>query len=275
MIDAHHHFWQYRAEAYPWIDESMRILQRDFLPDELKQETDQAGVNGVVSVQARQSCEETRWLLRLAHDFGWIRGVVGWLPLLGNDWQLWPDEILADQKLKGIRHVVQDEADGFLDRPDFNANLQKLLPYQLCYDVLIYERQIAEAIRFVDRHPNQVFVVDHLAKPRIRERCMHPWDEHIRELARRPHVSCKISGLAGEADWSRWTPADLRPYMDLALESFGAKRLMVGSDWPVSLVACAYVQWFDLLKDWTAPLSVTERGAILEETAVRVYRLGS
>jgi L-fuconolactonase len=273
MIDSHHHLWQYRAEEYPWMDGSMQVLRQDYLPHDLKREMERAGVTGVVSVQARQSIEETRWLLELARECKWVLGVVGWLPLLHNGWQDWPSDVLDDKKLKGIRHVVQDEPTGFLDQVDFNTNLHRLLPYNLCYDLLIYERQLVEAIRFVDRHPQQVFVIDHLAKPRIREGVMHPWNQQMRELARRPNVVCKVSGLAGEADWKCWTAADLRPYMDTALDAFGAKRLMIGSDWPVSLLACEYTQWFSLIRDWVAPLSHEETASILEETAVRVYQL--
>ncbi len=272
-IDAHHHFWNYDPVEYDWIDESMRTIRRSFLPQDLKSAIDTAGIDGVVCVQARQTTEETDWLLELAGANDFIRGVVGWLPLASEDIEALLDRYAKNPKLKALRHVVQGEADGFLDGDSFNRGIQALQPHGLVYDVLIFERQLKEAIRFVDRHPEQAFVLDHIAKPQIKQNLMEPWQSDIRELAKRPNVTCKLSGMVTEADYATWTEAQLRPYLDTVLEAFGPERLMFGSDWPVCLVATGYKQWADLIRDFIAPLSEAEQAAILGETATRTYKL--
>ena len=207
VIDAHHHFWQYDPAQYAWIDEAKSVLRRDFLPEHLAAEIAAAGVDGVVSVQARQTIEETGWLLDFADRNEFIRGVVGWAPLVSPRVA---DDLarLSDRKkLKAVRHVLQDEPDDdYMLRADFNDGIRGLAQFGLAYDILIYERQLPQAIQLVDRHPSQVFVLDHIAKPRIGEGLLSPWRENIRELARRQNVYCKISGMVTEADWQRWTP---------------------------------------------------------------------
>jgi L-fuconolactonase len=252
----------------------MERIRRDFLPGDLESEIAAAGVGGVVTVQARQTLEETGWLLDLAVQHTFIRGVVGWVPLADAR----AGEILArlagHAGLKGVRHVLHDEPDDFyMLREDFNAGLRAVTRAGLVYDILIFERHLPQTIEFVDRHPDQVFVVDHIAKPRIRDGAMSPWRERLRELARRPNVFCKISGMVTEADWDSWTGAQLRPCFDAALDAFGPRRLMFGSDWPVCLLACGYGPWHALVSRWIEPLSPGEREAILAGTATRVYKL--
>src|SRR5260221_6107907 len=206
MLDSHHHFWRYSPAEYGWIDDSRTALRRDFLPADLKPEIDVVGIEGVVSVQARQSLQETRWLLELADQHDFIRGVVGWVPLVSPTVAGDRDPLDAHPKLRAVRHVLQDEPDpDYMLRSDFNEGIWTLERFGLAYDILIYERQLPQAIRFVDRHPRQVFVLDHIAKPRVRDNLSSPWDENIRELARRENVYCKISGVATEADWQGWT----------------------------------------------------------------------
>lgn len=273
MIDAHHHFWRYVPEEYPWIGESLAMIARDFGPAELLAVTPSAGVDRVVSVQARQSVTETEWLLELARSNPFIAGVVGWAPLVDAD-----DEglarLAANPKLKAMRHVIHDEPDDqFILREDFNRGVAVLDGVGLAYDILIFEKHLPQTIAFVDQHPTTRFIVDHVAKPRIADREIEPWKTEIARLAERPNVYCKVSGMVTEADWRNWTPEQLRPYFDAALSAFGPERLMFGSDWPVCLVACEYGRWAETVKQWTDELSESEQESIHYKTAVEAYRL--
>ena len=274
-IDAHHHLWRYTPEEYQWIDASMSALRRDFLLNQLRVVLDTAGVDATIVVQARQTVEETQWLLSLASEDSPIGGVVGWLPVAAPDFALQYQHLLATPSLRGLRHVVQDEPAGFLDGEAFNRGIRKLAGLDLVYDLLIRPHQMEECIRFVDRHPEQPFVLDHLGKPEIRMERMEPWQASFREMARRPHVACKLSGLITEADPHAWTTGQLLPYLDVALQAFGPDRLMIGSDWPVLTLGYTYEQWWRMVEDWTSALSEAEQGQILGETAARVYGLHS
>lgn len=274
IIDAHHHFWKYDPVEYGWIDNEMAIIRRDFLAADLAAQIAAAGVDGVVSVQARQSLAETRWLLQIAAANDFIRGVVGWAPLASPDAKAELASLAAEPKLKAVRHVLQGESDpDYMLRGDFNNGVAALAEFGLAYDILIYERQLPAAIQFVDRHDGQVFVLDHVAKPLIRRGVLSPWRENIRELARRPNVYCKLSGLVTEADYRRWTDAQLRPYMEIVLEAFGPQRLMFGSDWPVCLVACPYARWLGIVRDFVSALSAAEQSRVMGATAVEAYHL--
>ncbi|MEO8736359.1 MAG: amidohydrolase family protein [Edaphobacter sp.] len=273
-IDAHHHLWRYSPEEYGWIDEEMATLRRDFLPQDLMRELVVAGIDGTVAVQARQTMEETRWLLKMADECEAIRGVVGWAPIAGEDFPGVMEEFESRSKLKGLRHVIQGEKDeNYILREDFNSGIRTLLGSGLVYDILIYERHLPQAIDFVDEHPEQVFVLDHVAKPLIREGLLEPWAARIRELGQRENVWCKVSGMVTEAGWSNWTPETLRPYLDVVVEAFGVQRLMAGSDWPVCLVASEYGRWFDVLRRYFAGFSEGERDAVFGGTAIAVYGL--
>lgn len=275
VIDAHHHLWQYTREEYGWITPEMSVLQRDFLPVDLDETMAGAGVNGSVVVQARQSVDETRWLLECAETDPSIRGVVGWLPIASASFPELLREFQGSKKLKGLRHVIQDEPDDdFILRDDFNAGIAAMSETGLVYDILIHERHLPQAASFVQRHPQQVFVLDHLAKPRIRSGEIEPWKSNLAALALNENVYCKLSGLVTEADWEKWTLAHLRPYLDAALESFGPERLMAGSDWPVCLVASSYARWWETIREWMQPLTTAQQEAILGGTASKVYGLG-
>ncbi len=271
VIDAHQHFWQYDLARYEWIDDSMDVLKRDFLPAELQRVMTAAGVDGTIAVQARQSKDETDWLLDLADAHPFIRGVVGWMDLRAGDAGQQAARLGAEEKVVGVRHVVQAEPDGFMDGEDFRRGIAALAPHDLVYDILIYERQLAEAARFAAAFPNQRFVLDHLGKPDIRHAGIGGWRRHLRALAALPHVSCKLSGLVTEADWRAWTPSQLRPYLDAALEAFGPARLMFGSDWPVCTVAAGYDQVIALVRDAIAEYSADEQTRMLWKTAEDVY----
>ena len=274
VVDSHHHFWRYSSAEYGWIDDSMAVIRRDFLPADLKQEMGIAGVDAVVSVQARQSVEETRWLLDLATQNPFIAGVVGWVPLVSPTVAADLAQFAAHPKLVAIRHVLQDESDPlFMLSADFQAGIRALRAYNLSYDILIYHRHLPQTIELVDRHPEQTFVVDHMAKPAIKQGTIEPWARGMRELARRPHVCCKLSGMVTEIGRPHWSLADLRPYFDVVLEAFGPERVLFGSDWPVCLVACGYARWMEIVQELIAPLSSAERAAILGDNARRVYRL--
>lgn len=273
-VDSHHHFWRYSVAEYGWIGDAMQSLRRDFLPADLQAEMAAAGVDATVAVQARQTLEETRWLLDLAQQNSFIAGVVGWAPIASPDFSQTLDELRGVATLKGLRHVLQDEPDdAHALRDDFQRGLKLLQGTGLVYDILIYAHQLPMAVQLVDRHPNQSFVLDHLAKPKIAARELSPWSEHLRELARRPNVVCKISGMATEADWQGWTLADLEPYLATALECFGAQRLLAGSDWPVCTVATSYQRWWNTLRQWAAQLSASEQEAIFGGNVTRIYHL--
>jgi L-fuconolactonase len=273
-IDAHHHLWRYTPEEYGWIDEPMSALRRDFLPADLKAAMATAGIDGTVAVQARQTLDETRWLLDLADKTDAIRGVVGWAPIAGEDFPACMEEFDGRDKLKGLRHVIQGEKDEhYILREDFNSGIRTMLGSGLVYDILIYERHLPQTIDFVDEHPDQAFVLDHIAKPLIAADALEPWATRMKDLGRRENVWCKLSGMVTEADWKAWTPATLKPYLDVAVEAFGPARLMAGSDWPVCLVASGYAQWFEVLREYFAAFSEAERARVFGGTAIEVYGL--
>jgi L-fuconolactonase len=273
-IDAHHHLWRYSAQEYAWLDEPMKELRRDFLPEDLMREIAAAGIDGTVAVQARQTMDETRWLLRQADECDAIRGVVGWAPIAGEDFPEVMEEFEDRPKLKGLRHVIQGEKDeNYILREDFNSGIRAMLGSGLVYDILIYERYLPQAIEFVDEHPQQVFVLDHMAKPMIAAGVMEPWAQRMRELGERENVWCKVSGMVTEAEWTGWNAETLRPYLDTVVEAFGVGRLMAGSDWPVCLVASEYGRWFEVLRDYFARFSDAERDAVFGTTAMNVYGL--
>ena len=273
-IDAHHHFWRYSDAEYGWIDDSMQVLRRNFLPGDLEREMRDARVARAVAVQARQTLEETHWLLELAGNHPFLAGVVGWAPIASREFPRILESLQSREHLKGLRHVLQEEPDDrYALHPDFTRGLRLLAPAGLVYDILIYAHQLPAAIELVDLHPNQTFVLDHLAKPRIAARELSPWREYLRELAKRPNVACKVSGLVTEADWQHWTIEDLSPYLNTALECFGPQRLLAGSDWPVCTVAASYSRWWQTLRRWAEKLSISEQESILGGNAARIYHL--
>ena len=273
-IDAHHHLWKYNQSDYVWMTEGMEVLRRDFLLPELEKVTHEAGIDGTVAVQARQMVEETNWLLELAHRDERIRGVVGWVPLVNEDARRHLERFAGDAKLKGVRHVLHDEPDDlYMLRKDFNRGVSILRDFGLKYDILVFERQLPQTLTFVDRHPNQIFIVDHLAKPRIREGSVSPWREQMQQLAKRMNVYCKVSGMVTEADWKSWTLDGLRRYFDIVSEAFGPKRLMFGSDWPVLTLASSYKTWAETFQGMIAGLSEDEQARMRGGTAVEAYGL--
>jgi L-fuconolactonase len=274
-IDAHHHLWKYSAAEYGWITPEMRVIRRDFLPEDLETLMHHFGIEGTVAVQARGTLEETTWLLGLAEKHPLIRGVVGWVPLTdGVGVKRSLERFAGNRRLRGVRHVIQDEPDPrYILRKDFNEGVNALREFGLRYDILIFERHLPAAIEFVDRHPNQTFILDHVAKPRIKDKIMSPWDRNMRELSKRQNVYCKLSGMVTEADPQRWTPEGLQPYIDVVLAAFGPRRLMYGSDWPVMLLAGDYARWYGTVTNAIAKLSKAEQDRIMGGTATEAYGL--
>ena len=275
MIDSHQHFWRYCPEDYDWIDESMAVIRRDFSPADLQEAAQSLGVSGSVAVQARQSVGESQWLLELAAASSFIKGVVGWVPLADAAVGTHLDQLAANSVFKGVRHVVQGESDpGFLAREDFNAGIREVGSRDLVYDVLIKASQLEASIEFVDRHPNQRFVLDHIAKPVVEGPPPSPWREWMVQLGERPNVSCKFSGVVTEVPGGAWSPDLIEPYWDVVLNAFGADRLMFGSDWPVCLVRSSYARWLHAVSLFASKLSPDEQARIMGGTATEVYRLG-
>jgi len=273
-IDTHQHFWKYSKEEYPWIGEGMEVLARDRLPADLNPLLEENGIEGTIAVQARQVIEETESLLAMAEEYDFIRGVVGWVDLRSPNVEAQLEQFKDRVKLVGVRHVVQDEPDEkFVLRDDFMRGIGKLKAYDLVYDILIFPHQLATNIELVKRFPEQVFILDHIAKPNIKDEQMSPWESDIKKLASFENVSCKISGMVTEADWHNWSAEDFRPYMEVVLEAFGAKRLTIGSDWPVCTVAGEYGSVVSIAADFIAQLSDNEQKAIWEDNPKRIYGL--
>ena len=271
-IDAHQHFWRYRPETHGWITDALAVLKRDFLPEDLGPLLRAQGLDGCVAVQAAQSLDETRFLLALADAHPFVKAVVGWVDLLSPDLERELDAFAAHRHFRGVRHVAQDEPDdGWLARPGVVRGVGTLRRFDLTYDILVYARQLPAAFALARALPDQPFVVDHLAKPEIRAKRLEPWRSDIRRLAALPHVHCKLSGLVTEAAWDRWTPADLQPYLEVALDAFGPDRVMIGSDWPVCLLAGDYPGVLGVVRQFIGSLSDDEQAAVLGGSAARFY----
>jgi L-fuconolactonase len=271
-IDSHQHFWNYQAAEYPWIGQGTP-LQRDWLPADLQREAAKAGLDGSIAVQARQTVEESRWLLSLAEQSPFVKGVVGWVDLQAERVEDDLAVLAAHRKFVGVRHVVQAELSDFLLKPEFIRGLGKLQQFHLAYDLLLFPKHLPSAAQVVAQLPEQRFVLDHIAKPTIRAGLIQPWKDDLRELSRHPNVFCKISGLVTEARMPGWKPDDFRPYLDAVMEAFGEDRVMFGSDWPVCLLSGTYDQTFGLAADYFAQFTPEAREKFFGGNAARFYRL--
>jgi len=271
-LDSHQHFWKFDAEQYPWIPKGSP-LHRDWLPADLAALQKPLGLDGSIAVQARQTLEETRWLLELAEHHSRIKGVVGWVDLRSQRVEEQLAQFAPHPQFVGVRHVVQDEPDdNFMLHPDFLRGMGKLKQFKLTYDILIYPKQLPAAIRLAGKFSDQPFVLDHIAKPFIKDGTLSPWREQIIELAKHSNVLCKVSGMVTEARRDGWQPADFRPYLDVVFAAFGGDRLMFGSDWPVCLLAGSYGQVHSLVTEYAAALSPAGRAGLFGENAARFYR---
>jgi L-fuconolactonase len=271
-IDAHQHFWRYNANRDRWITDEMVALKKDFLPEHLIPELKASSILGSIAVQTDQSEAETDFLLDLAERHEVIQGVVGWVDMCAGNVAERLERFARFPKLCGFRHIAQAEPSGFLLREDFLRGISCLGEFGFTYDVLIYEKQLPAAIELVSRFPDQLFVLDHIAKPLIRERRYLPWGRFVKMLAENPNVYCKISGLVTEADWKQWRASEFKPYLDVVFEAFGVERLMFGSDWPVCLLAAGYNQVVELIADYTRDLAAAEREKIFGLNAAHFYK---
>ena len=270
-LDSHQHFWRYSAAEYPWMQPAWPI-RRDFLPPDLQPLLAAAGLDGSIAVQARQSLEENRFLLALADEHPLVKGVVGWVDLRSDRVEEHLAEFAKHPRFVGVRHVVQDEPDdNFMLGAEFLRGIGKLKQFDLTYDILIFPKQLPAAIRLVECFPDQPFVIDHIAKPSIKDGALSPWRELIRELAKAPNVLCKVSGMVTEANWTGWRADDFRPYLDVVFEAFSVERLMYGSDWPVALLAGRYEKIFSLARAYITSLPTAAREGFLGGNAARFY----
>lgn len=273
-IDSHQHFWRYQAAEYGWIGPGMDVLKRDHMPPDLAPLLQASGMDGSVAVQARQTVGETAFLLDLADQYPFIAGVVGWVDLCSPDVGRQIDSFAGRRKLRGVRHVLQDEADdNFALRQSFRRGVGMLAEFGLTYDLLTRPQHLPAAYRLAQTFPKQPFVVDHISKPLIKSKVIEPWASDLRRLATLPNVCCKVSGLATEADRRSWQPSDFKPYLDIVFEAFGPSRLMVGSDWPVCTLAGPYNRVMSLVSAYVRQLSPAEQALVLGETAIRFYGL--
>lgn len=252
----------------------MAALRRDFLPSDLRREMDAESIDACIAVQARQTLEETRWLLELADTYAFVAGVIGWVDLQAEDVADQLEGFANRPKFVGVRHVLQDEPDDrFMLRPEFHRGICALEARDLTYDILIYPRHLPAAIGLASRFTRQRFVLDHMGKPMIRSGDMREWVLRIREIAQHPGVFCKVSGLVTEADWTRWTRDQITPYLDVVFDCFSCDRLLFGSDWPVCTVAADYGRTLSLVADYMAGRTAGEQLAVMGENAARLWRL--
>lgn len=273
-IDSHQHFWHYEPVKHSWIDDEMAVIRKDFLPSDLKQVYNENGIDGCVAVQADQTLEETDFLLDLASKNDFIKGVVGWVDFRANNIENVLDKYSDSQKLKGFRHVVQGEPDhNFLLRPNFLNGIKALEKYHFTYDILVFPHQLGAVLEFVKRFPYQKFVIDHIAKPYIKDGFFDGWAVMMQEIAKQDNVFCKVSGMITEADYKSWTEAQLKPYLDLVFNAFGTERIMFGSDWPVCLVAENYSEVKTIITNFIGGLSKTEQEAVMGKNAIQFYNL--
>lgn len=271
-IDSHQHFWHYSADTHGWIDDSMAAIRRDFEPADLEPQLRACGIDACITVQVDQTLDETRQMLATADSHPWIAGVVGWVDLRSPAVHDQLRAFAGHPKFVGVRHIVQAEPDPrFVLQEEFQRGITALREFDLVYDVLVYPHQLQAVVELAARHPQQHFVLDHLAKPRIRANDLLPWAKDLAAFAKLANTSCKLSGMVTEADFARWRDEDLEPYAHIALDAFGPRRLLFGSDWPVCLVAAHYGRWFELVSRWLEPLGAADRESVLGGNAARVY----
>jgi len=274
IIDSHQHFWIYETEKHAWIDDEMKAIRKDFLPENLKSIYQENGIDGCVAVEADQTEAETIFLLDLADKNDFIKGVVGWLDLRASNIESVLEKYSRFPKLKGLRHVVQAEADhNFMLRPAFLNGIAALEKHNLTYDILIFPHQLGAALELVRRFPNQKFVIDHIAKPYIKDGFYDGWATLMKAISSYSNVYCKLSGMITEADYNHWTPEQIEPYMQLVLDTFGTKRILFGSDWPVCLVAGNYTKTKELVTNFIAKLTLEDQAAIMGGNAMQFYNL--
>jgi L-fuconolactonase len=273
-LDSHQHFWRYSPTEHNWMTDQMAVLKHAFLPQDLEPLLAGIHFDGCIAVQARQNLEETRWLLELADEYPFIKGVVGWVDLCSEELPGQLEKFAKHPRLVGVRHVVQDEPDdNFMLRPDFRRGIAQLHDFDLTYDLLLYPQHLPAAVQLVEEFPGQAFVLDHIAKPRIAEGLVSPWKEDFQKLAKLPNVYCKLSAMVTEARWKQWQPEDFHPYLDIAFGAFGWSRLMIGSDWPVCTLSGEYQPVMKIVMEYLRRLPEEAQAAVLGENCARFYQI--
>ncbi|WP_321827922.1 amidohydrolase family protein [Maribacter dokdonensis] len=275
IIDSHQHFWKYDPVRDSWINGAMKIIQRDFLPSDLKPILTENNVDGCIAVQADQSETETTFLLNLATHNNFIKGVVGWVDLCDNSVKKRLEHFAQNKLFKGVRHILQAEKEDFILDQAFMDGIGELAALNLTYDLLVFPNQLKNSIQLVSKFSNQKFVLDHIAKPPIKSGEINDWKAAITALAKNPNVYCKLSGLTTEANWSSWNISDFTPYIDVVFEAFGTDRIMFGSDWPVCLLAGSYSKNKDIITSYIQQLSPTEQAQIMGLNAMDFYNLNA
>jgi L-fuconolactonase len=273
IIDTHQHFWKYNSTDFGWVTDNMRILRKDYLPDELEVILKNNQVNGCIAVQADQSETETNYLLELAASNSFISGVVGWIDLRNPYLDGRLQHYKQFTKLKGFRHILQSEEPAFMLQDDFLQGINLLQKYNFTYDILIYPKHLAAALELVKHFPLQSFVIDHMAKPDVNNKEIDEWEKGIRAISNYANVSCKLSGLVTEANWQTWTNQDLVPYINTIVQAFGIDRIMFGSDWPVCLLASVYDRWLSVVKDFFSEYPIEDQEKIFSQNAINFYHL--
>jgi L-fuconolactonase len=272
-IDAHQHFWNYDSKRFDWINDDMAALRRNFLPEDLYPILQASQIDGCIAVQAEEHLRETAFLFELSEDHPWILGVVGWAELAQDNLDEVLDQWSNYSKLLGFREVLQSKEPEYMLRKEFIRGIHKLGQRGYTYDLLTYPNQLPAALQLVDACPNQFFVIDHLSKPDIKAGDWKAWKKSLQPFSERELVYAKVSGLVTEADWKKWRPADLFPYLDIALELFGPKRLLFGSDWPVCLAAGQYKEVLGVIESFADQLSAHEKDALFGGTAQEFYKI--
>ncbi len=273
MIDSHVHFWNYNAVKDAWITDEMSVIRRDFTPDNLYVELKENGIEGCIAVQAAQDEEETHFLLGLARQHPYIKGVVGWIDLKGKHLDDRLNYFKQYDLIKGWRHIAQAEPAGFLTSSSFCKGIARLQAYNYTYDLLIFPSQLKDAIQLTEKFPEQSFVIDHCAKPAVKNAEIVAWHNDLKIIAQNPNVYCKLSGLLTEADWKNWNEKEIYNYLDVVFDCFGTKRLMFGSDWPVVLLAGNYREWKSLVGLYMHKHTEADRMAVFSENARQFYNL--
>lgn len=273
-IDAHQHFWLYNEKEFDWIDDDMSELKRDFLPEDLKACLTSIHFDGSIVVQARQSLEETKWLLELAQKFDFIKGVVGWVDLCSPDITKQLKQFANNPFLKGVRHVIHDEADDqFMLREEFQRGISVLKDFNLTYDLLLFPEHIPYALQLIEKFPEQLFVLDHIGKPDIKNKEISFWEENLTKLAEYKNAYVKVSGMVTEADWKNWRKEDFKAYLDIVFHAFGPERVMIGSDWPVCTVSDSYEAVMGIVLEYVKQFASGYESQILGETCSRFYSI--
>jgi L-fuconolactonase len=258
------------------MSDEMSQLKRDFLPEDLQPLLQSSAFDGCIAVQARQTLEETRWLLEFSERHAFIKGVVGWVDLCSTELRRQLETFATHPKFVGVRHIVQDEPDDeFMLRAEFMNGIAQLRGFDLTYDLLLYPRHLRAAAQLVQKFPEQPFVLDHMGKPRIAEGLLSPWREDLRELASAPNVLCKLSGMVTEAKWNQWKPAEFTRYIDSVVEVFTPERLMIASDWPVCLLSGDYAATMQIAIDYVQQFSLAAQSGILGGNCARFYGIHS